>query len=335
MLGYILRRALLVIPVVWGAMTLLFFVFFLIPGDPVESIAGASGRAVSPAVRANIEARYGLDDPWYVQYGNYWKRTAEGDLGESYRNRRSVNSILAQTAPNSMRLAFWAVVIEVILGISAGVLSAIKRYSFLDGLTTVATTMAMAIPVFVLGYLFQYMLGVYAFQNQWPDWARFPVQGIGPNSWSFGVIPTNGQWRYLLLPALTLASVSTALVARMMRSTMLEVARADYLRTAVAKGLSRRRVVFKHGLRNALIPVVTLIGLDLANLVGAAILTETVFNWPGMGTQVARAIQSQDAPVVLGLTLVIVVIYVTINLIVDLSYGLLDPRIRYGTKGES
>jgi ABC-type dipeptide/oligopeptide/nickel transport system permease component len=335
MLGYILRRALLVVPVVWGAMTLLFFVFFLIPGDPVESIAGASGRAVSPTVRANIEARYGLDDPWYVQYGNYWKRTAEGDLGQSYRNRRSVNDILAQTAPNSMRLAFWAVVIEVILGISAGVLSAVKRYSFLDGLTTVATTMAMAIPVFVLGYLFQYMLGVYAFQNQWPDWARFPVQGIGPNSWSFGVIPTNGQWRYLLLPALTLASVSTALVARMMRSTMLEVARADYLRTAVAKGLSRRRVVFKHGLRNALIPVVTLIGLDLANLVGAAILTETVFNWPGMGTQVARAIQSQDAPVVLGLTLVIVVIYVTINLIVDLSYGILDPRIRYGTKGES
>ena len=329
MLTFILRRTLLALPVTWGAMSLLFLLFFVVPGDPVEQIVG-SGRAVTPAVRANIEHKLGLDQPWYVQYGRYWKRVATGDLGRSYQSDRSVNDVVREAAPASVRLALWAMVIEVVVGVSVGVVSAVKRYSFIDTLTTVSTTMVVAVPVFVLGYVLQIMLGVYAFQHDFPAWARFPVQGIGPDSWSFFLVPTNGQWRYLLLPAVTLASVSTAVVARLMRTTMLEVDKADYMRTAAAKGLTRSRVVLKHGLKNAMIPVVTFIGIDLATLIGSAILTETVFNWPGLGSRIAGAVGAHDAPIVLGLSLVVVLAYVVINLAVDISYAFFDPRIRYG-----
>jgi ABC-type dipeptide/oligopeptide/nickel transport system permease component len=159
-----------------------------------------------------------------------------------------------------------------------------------------------------------------------------PVQGIGPNRWGLFFIPLGNQWRYLILPAVTLASVDTAVVARMTRTAMLEVLRADYMRTAVAKGLSPTKAVLRHGLKNAMIPVVTLIGIDLATLIGSAILTETVFDWPGMGTAIARAIGAFDSPVVLGFSLVIVIAYVFINLVVDVSYAFFDPRIRYGSE---
>lgn len=328
MAGYILRRTLLIVPVVWGAITLLFLAFFVVPGDPVELLAG--DRAVTPQIRANLEAKFGLDQPWYVQYGKYLNRLVHGDLGESYRSGRSVNGILGDAAPASIRLAFWAVVVEIIVGIAAGLLSAVKRYSFADALTTVSTTMLLAVPAFVMGYLLIYMFGVYTFQNDFPEWARFPVQGIGPNSWTLFFIPTGNQWRHLVMPVMTLASVQTALVARMTRSSMLEVMRSDYMRTAAAGGLHRRTILLKHGLKNAMIPVITLVGLDLATLIGAAILTETVFNWPGIGSSIAVAIAFLDAPIVLGLSLVIVVTYVVINLLVDLSYAFFDPRIRYG-----
>ena len=227
------------------------------------------------------------------------REDAHGDLGTSYQQNRSVNTILAQTAPASLRLAVWAILIEVLIGIVTGVISAVRRYSFIDTFTTVSTTMVVAIPVFVLGYLFQYMLGIFPFQHHLPVWLHFPVQGIGPNKWYLGIFPGGRQWKFLILPAITLASVSTAIVARMMRSTMLEVMGADYMRTAASKGLSKRAIIVKHGMKNAMIPVVTLIGLDLAWLIGSAILTETSFNWPGMGSEVQRAINSLDAPVVL------------------------------------
>ena len=243
---------------------------------------------------------------------------------------RSVNAILKHTAPASLRLAFWAILIEIMVGVVSGVISAVRRYSFIDTFSTVSTTMVVAIPVFVLGYLFQYMLGIFVFQHHIGQLHAFPVQGIGPNHWYLGIIPAGHQWKYLVLPAIVLASVSTAIVARMMRSTMLEVMGADYMRTAAAKGLSKRAIIIKHGMKNAMIPVVTLIGLDLASLIGSAILTETVFNWPGMGSEVELAITSLDAPVVLGLTLMLVVAYIMINLLVDVSYAFFDPRIRYG-----
>ncbi len=329
--GYVLRRTLLVVPVVWGAITLLFLAFFVVPGDPVEIMAGE--RSVSPQIRANLEEKLGLDQPWYVQYGKFWDRLVHGDLGESYRSGRSVNEILGRAAPASVRLAIWAIIVQVIIGIATGLVSAIRRYSFIDALTTVSTTMLLAVPAFVLGYVLIYMLGVYTFQHEFPSWAKFPVQGIGPNAWTLFFIPTGSQWRFLLMPTLTLASVQTALVARMTRGSMLEVLRADYMRTAAAGGLSKRTIFLKHGLKNAMIPVVTLLGLSMAEMIGSAILTETVFNWPGMGSSIATAITFLDAPIVLGLSLVLVLTYVLLNLLVDLSYAFFDPRIRYG--GES
>jgi ABC-type dipeptide/oligopeptide/nickel transport system permease component len=327
--GFVLRRVLVTIPVVFCALSLLFLLFFLVPGDPVDTLAGGGGqRAVSESVRHNIEEKYGLNQPVANQFANYWGRTLTGDLGTSYKTNTPVNETVKRTMVASARLAFWAICIEVLIGISAGVLSAVKRYSFMDGLTTISTAAISALPVFVLGYLLQLVFGVYGGQHDWPQWARLPVQGIGPDTWTLGVIPTGDQWRYLVLPAFTLASVSTALVARLTRGTMLEVVRADYMRTARAKGLLERHVVLRHGLRNAMIPVITYIGIDFATLMGSAIVTETVFNWPGMGSRLAEAISAQDVPVVLGITLVIVVLYVTANLLVDLSYGWFDPRIR-------
>ena len=330
MAGYILRRTLLVIPVVLGAVTMLFLVFFIIPGDPVEQLGGGTGKALTAQERINIEQKYGLDKPWYDQYGTYMGHLVKGDLGRSYTQGRDVSTLIKETAPASLRLALWAILLEIAIGIAAGIVAAVRQYSFLDGLTTVSTTMVVGIPVFVLGYLFQYAFGVYPFKHHLATFLRFPVQGIGPDKWTLFFIPVGSQWRYLIFPAITLASVSTAVVARMTRTTMLEVLKADYMRTAAAKGLTKSKIVFKHGLKNAMIPVVTLIGLDLATLIGSAILTETVFNWPGMGSMIYRAIIALDSPVVLGGTLVIVTAYVVINLLVDLSYAFFDPRIRYG-----
>ena len=326
--GYILRRLLLVIPVVVGAITLLFVAFFIVPGNAVDLMAG--DRTPTPQIRANIEAKFGLDKPLYVQYGKFWSRLLHGDLGESYRSGRRVNDILGSAAPASLRLAFWAIIIQIVIGIGTGLVSAIKRYSFIDALTTVSTTMLLAIPAFVMGYILIYLLGVYTFQHNFPAWFKFPVQGIGPDRWALFFIPLGDQWRFLLMPALTLASVQTALVARMARGSMLEVLRTDYMRTAAAGGLTKRTIFLKHGLKNAMIPVVTLLGLSVAEMIGAAILTETVFNWPGIGSSIATAITFLDAPIVLGLSLVLVLTYVIINLAVDLSYAFFDPRIRYG-----
>ena len=330
MTSFIFRRVLLLIPTVVGALSFLFFLFFLLPGDPATLIAGGGDRTIDPGVIARIEERYGLNDPILVQFGDYWLRTLQWDLGESFLNRQSVNDILGDRAVASLRLAIWAIIIEIVIGITVGLISAVKRYSIIDSLTTVGTAAASAVPVFVLGFVLQRVLAVTPFKNDWPDWTRLRVQGIGPDTWTLFFIPTGEQWRYLVLPALTLASVSTALAARMMRGSMLEVLGSDYMRTARAKGLGERQVVLKHGLRNALIPVVTLIGIDFGTVMGSAILTETVFNWPGLGSKIADAVVARDAPVVLGLTLVVVLVYVVINLLVDLSYAWFDPRIRLG-----
>jgi ABC-type dipeptide/oligopeptide/nickel transport system permease component len=329
-IGYLVRRLALLLPTVFLALSFLFFLFFLLPGDPAELLAGGATRSVDEGVVERINERYGLDDPILVQFKDYWTRTIQWDLGDSFINNRSVNEILGERAVASLRLGFWAILIEIVVGIGVGLLSAIRRYSLSDRVTTVVTAAAAAIPVFVLGFVLQQLFAVQPFKQDWPEWARLKVQGIGPDTWAFGVIPTGEQWRYLVLPAITLASVSTALATRMMRGSMLEVLRADYMRTARAKGLRERSVVLRHGLRNALIPVVTLIGIDFGTVIGAAILTETVFNWPGLGSQIANAVGARDAPVVLGLSLVVVIAYSVINLLVDISYAWFDPRIRLG-----
>jgi oligopeptide transport system permease protein len=333
MTSYIIRRLLLIIPTVFLALSFLFFLFFALPGDPASLLAGGEARVVDPGVLERINDRYGLDDPILVQFKDYWARTITWDLGESFLNRQSVNEILAEKSVNSLRLGIWAIIIEIVVGISVGILSAIRRYSFSDRLTTILTAAASAIPVFVLGFVLQYLFAVVPNKQGWPDWARLRTSGLGPDTWTFFFIPTGEQWRYLILPAVTLACVSTALAARMTRGSMLEVLRADYMRTAKAKGLSERSVVVKHGLRNAMLPVVTLIGIDFGTVIGAAILTETTFSWPGLGSEIAQAVSARDLPVLLGLTLAVVLAFALINLVVDVSYAFFDPRIRLG-KGE-
>jgi oligopeptide transport system permease protein len=328
--SYIFRRLLLIIPTVFVALSLLFFIFFLLPGDPARLIAGGADRTVDPGVIARANARYGLDKPLVEQFIDFWKRILQWDLGESFLTRRSVNEILGQKAVNSIRLGIWAMIIEILAGISVGLISAIRRYSLSDRLTTIVTAAASAVPVFVLGFVLQYLFAVQPNKWGWPEWARLRTSTIGPDSWTLFFIPTGEQWRYLILPAVALASVGTALVARMMRGSMLEVLRADYMRTARAKGLSEGQVIVKHGLRNAMLPVVTLIGIDFGTVIGVAVLTEFTFSWPGLGSEIVGAVGQRDLPVLLGLTLVVVLVFAFINLLVDVSYAWFDPRIRLG-----
>jgi ABC-type dipeptide/oligopeptide/nickel transport system permease component len=330
MTSYVIRRVLLIIPTVFFALSFLFFLFFTLPGDPVNLIAGGGEKVVNPIKLQQVTERYGFDDPLIVQFKDYWVRTIQWDLGQSFQTNRSVNDLLGDKAVNSLRLSIWAIIIEIIVGISVGLLSAIRRYSIADKLTTVATAAASAIPVFVLGFIFQYVFAVIPNKQGWPAWMALRTSRLGPDTWSFFFIPTGEQWRFLILPAIALASVSTALAARMTRGSMLEVLRADYMRTARAKGLRERDVVARHGLRNAMLPVITLIGIDFGTVIGAAVLTETVFSWPGLGSAIAESVLSRDLPITLGLTLAVVVAYSVINLLVDLSYAWFDPRIRLG-----
>jgi ABC-type dipeptide/oligopeptide/nickel transport system permease component len=330
MTSYIIRRLLLIIPTVFLALSFLFFLFFTLPGDPAQLIAGGANRVVDEGVLERINDRYGLDEPIATQFVDYWKRTIRWDLGESFLNNRSVNEILGEKAINSLRLGIWAIIIEIIVGISVGIISAIKRYSLSDRITTIVTAGASAVPVFVLGFVLQWLFAVQPNKQGWPEWAKLRTQGLGPDSWTFFFIPTGEQWRYLILPAVTLACVATALAARMTRGSMLEVMRADYMRTARAKGLRERDVVLKHGLRNAMLPVVTLIGIDFGTVIGAAVLTETTFSWPGLGSEIADSVRTRDLPVLLGLTLAVVLAFALVNLLVDVSYAWFDPRIRLG-----
>src|SRR3546814_140729 len=278
---------------------------------------------------------YGWNDPLIEQFGAYGQRTVQWDLGDSYLSGRSVNELLGEKAVNSLRLGIWAILIEIVIGISVGMYSALKRYSIGDKITTVVTAGASAIPVFVLGFLLQYAFAVYPNKHDWPEWMRLRTSRMGPNEWDFFFIPGSvEQLRYLILPAFALASVSTALTARMTRGSMLEVMRADYMRTARAKGLRERQIALRHGLRNAMLPVITLIGIDLGTVIGVAVLTATTFSWPGLGSEIATSVDSRDLPVVLGLTLAVVLVYAFVNLLVDLSYAFFDPRIRLGG-GES
>jgi peptide/nickel transport system permease protein len=325
---FLLRRLLVVVPTTFAAISLLFVLFFLLPGDPARTIAGGDLDHVDPDVLARVEERYGLDDPVPVQFARYWERTVQWDLGESYTTRRPVNEIVGDRLANTVRLAFWAVVLEVVIGVGAGVVSSVWRRSRTDRATTLLTAAAAAIPVFVLGYLLKWAFAIYPATHAWPDWLRLRSQGLGPDTWALFVLPTGEQWRYVVLPAVTLALTSAALLARITRSSMLDVLRADFVRTARAKGLSERRVVFGHALPNALLPVVTIVGLDLGALIGSAVMTETVFSWPGVGSEIARSVARRDMPVLLGLTIVVVLAYQLLNLVVDVSYGRLDPRVR-------
>jgi len=319
MLKYIMRRVFQMVPVFLGVTILLFVLTVVLPGDPIAMRMGE--RNMSEAQRASISKALGLDKPLYAQYGDYLARLSRGDLGESSRARRPVLQIFNELYPNTVRLALAAIVIEIIIGIGAGIISAIKRYSFLDVLVTLSTSILVSLPVFWLGLMMQLLFGI-----KFKEWGLpyLPVVNM-----TGGGMP---DWTHMIMPAIVLASVSTAYTARIMRSQLLEVMNQDYIRTAQAKGLSNRAVIWKHGLKNAMIPVVTFIGLDLGAMMSGAILTETVFNWPGVGYTVYQSILQRDWPVVMGGVIIIVFVVMVINLLVDVSYAFLDPRIRYGSE---
>lgn len=325
MFKYILKRVLQFIPVFIGVTIVLFALRAVVPGDPVKLITGE--KTISPKVEATIREAYHLDEPLYVQYGYYMNDLIHGDLGQSYQRHRAVTDIFVEKYPFTLRLALAAIVVEIAVGIAAGMISAIKRYSFLDVLTTLSTSILVSMPVFWLGMLLQIFFGIKL--KQWTGGAFYlPISGPGGPASPFA------DWVHLILPAITLASVSTAYTARIMRSQLLEVMSMDYIRTAVAKGLSPRAVLWKHAVKNALIPVVTYIGIDLGAMMSGAILTETIFNWPGVGYEIFLAIGRRDWPVVMGGVVIVVVVVMIINLLVDISYAFLDPRIRYGGTSE-
>jgi len=304
---YVVRRLLQMVLVLLGATIILFVSLFVLPGDPVSTLGG-SERARDPVVVKELKHRYSLDQPLPVQYLRYVGRLVRGDLGTSFRLQRSVNSILKDKVLNTARLALAALMVEVVVGIAAGLISAVFRYSFWDVAITLTTTAAIGFPVFVIALMLQESFAL--------RWKLLPLSG------------QNAGLRSYLLPAVTLASVDAALIARLMRGTMLEVLRADYIRTAMAKGLSRRVVILKHALRNSIIPVLTYVGIAFGTLLGGALITEAIFNWNGIGLALVTAIGAQDNPIVLGVVTYGVGIFVLVNLIVDVAYGFLDPRIR-------
>jgi ABC-type dipeptide/oligopeptide/nickel transport system permease component len=321
MLQYIGRRVLQFIPVFLGVTLMLFILTRVIPGDPVAMMSGQ--RAQSPAILAAMRHAYGLDLPLPQQYLKYLSDILHGDFGRSIATGRLVSDIFIEKYPYTVRLALAAIIIEIVVGISAGVVSAVKQYSFWDVSVTLSTSLLVSLPVFWLGMLLQMFFGIWL--KNWTNGQFYlPMSGAGTPG---GPFPS---YVYLILPAITLASVSTAYAARIMRSQLLEVNGSDYIRTARAKGLSEGAVLWRHAIKNALIPVVTFIALDLGAMMAGAILTETVFNWPGIGYAIYTAINKRDWPVVIGSTIIVTMVYMVINLVVDISYAFLDPRIRYG-----
>jgi oligopeptide transport system permease protein len=303
---YVARRLLLTIPVLLGASFLIFAMVYALPGDPIRALAG--DRPVSPAVVKVLTDRFHLNDPLWVQYWEYLKGLLSGDLGTDFRGRPVLDTI-TRTLPVTVKLTAVAIFFETVIGLVAGVLAGIRRNSFFDNLVLVSTTVIVSIPILVLAFITQLLFGL---KLGW-----FPIAGTRAGLYSY------------VLPGLVLASGSLAYVARLTRTSIAENMRADYVRTAKAKGLSQRRVIVRHMLRNSLIPVVTFIGADIGSLLGGAIVTETVFNLPGIGREVFNSIKAQEGAVVVGIVTLLVFFFIFFNLIVDVLYAVLDPRIRY------
>jgi ABC-type dipeptide/oligopeptide/nickel transport system permease component len=326
MLRYILSRSLSSIPLLWLAITALFVVFLVVPGDPVSILAAE--QPLTPEVRQSISEQYGLDRPVLSRYVSFFEKLAQGDLGRSYLSGRDVTAMIAESLPASLRLAFWAIIIEIIVGVGTGVLAAAFRRSATDTAMRALTLLVMIVPAFLIGIALQYFLGILPYRLDWPEALRFPVQGIGPDTWIAFFIPVGEQWRYLLLPAITLACVTTAVTSRLSRASMIETLNADFVRTLTAMGIARRRIVLNHALRNAIGPVIAFIAVNIGRMLGSAVLVETIFGWPGMGSRIQQALALRDAPVVMGFVIVLVLAFVFFNLIADVIHGLIDPRVR-------
>ena len=307
MVMFTLRRFLQLLPVFFGATLLVYFLVFATPGDPIAALSG--GKPMAPAVEAALRAQYNLDQPFWVQYGLYLKNLVTLNLGQTFSGQE-VSAVIARAYPVTARLAIMALAFEAFFGVLFGVIAGLRKGKLFDSTVLIASLVVIAVPTFVLGFVLQLVVGVQL------GWAKPTVSGTAP-------------WSELILPAMVLGLVSLAYVIRLTRAAVSENMNAEYVRTATAKGLSRRRVVVVHILRNSLIPVVTFLGADLGSLMGGAIVTEGIFNVPGIGNLLYQAILKGESATVVAVVGILVIVFVIANLLVDLLYAVLDPRIRY------
>ena len=304
MLKYISKRIIYLIPVLIGIVFLVFTIMYFSPGDPAKLILG--DRAPEEQVAA-LRHELGLDLPYYQQLFNYIKNAIHGDFGNSYQLRMPVWDIIKLRFPLTLQLTAFTMLIAVLIGVPVGILSAVKQYSVIDAFSVIFALLMASIPAFWLGMLLMLLFSL-----------------------NLGWLPSSGYEgvKWLILPSITLGFINCATIMRMTRSSMLEVVRQDFIRTARAKGATEKRVVFRHALKNAIIPVITVVGTAFGSSLGGAVVTETVFGLPGMGTQIITAIRQKDNPVVLASVIVIALAFSLVNLIVDILYTYVDPRIR-------
>ena len=307
MLFFLLRRLFSLLPVLWGIATLVFVLMYVVPGDPARLMAGQNADEQTLEL---LREQMGLDRPMLQRYGIFLAGLARGDLGYSYRQQRPVVRVILERFPATFKLALAAVLIALVLGVSAGMLAAVRHGRFLDYGVMVFSLLGISTPVFWLGLMLIVVFSV------WLGW--LPVGGYGEH----------GSIKYLILPAVSLSAISTGYFARITRSSMLEVLRTDYILAARTRGIPERRILFRHALRNAGLPLVTVIGTNLAGLLGGAVATETVFAWPGIGRAIYDAILVRDLPVVEGGVIFLAFIFVAANLAIDLVYAWIDPRVR-------
>jgi peptide/nickel transport system permease protein len=306
---FVAKRVILAVPVFIGVTLVTFILMYIVPGDPVALLMEERTAAVDPAAARLIRAKWGLDDPAPVQYLKFVRNALLGDLGISYRTNQPVRDEVLSRLPATAKLAGAALLVGLLIGVPMGILAALRQNTVFDSASIVAATMGVSIPSFWLGILLIYLLAV---QLRW-----LPPSGYGP------------PFPYLIMPAITLGTGLSAVLARLTRSSMLEVIRQDFVRTARAKGLSERRVIAVHALRNAAIPIVTIVGVQMSGLLSGAVITERVFSWPGVGRLLVDSIGVRDLPMAQGCVLLIATIFIGLNLLVDLSYAWLDPRIKY------
>lgn len=333
MLSYTIRRLIMLIPVLLGMSIIVFSIVRAIPGDPAQTILG---EKATPEQIESLREALGLNNPWYIQYFHYLGDILTGDLGTSLHNGAPIAEEVPRYLAATAELTIFSMLFAVIIGVNAGIIAAWKQNSWFDYICMLVALIGVSMPVFWLGLMEQWL---FAQELHWlpsvgRDNPRFPVEPIT----NFYIIDSilMGDWEqveevfmHLILPSIALGTIPMAIIARITRSSMLEVMRSDYIRTARAKGVRSFFVVYKHALKNALIPVLTVIGLQVGLLLGGAVLTETIFGWPGIGRYIYLAIGNRDYPVIQSGILVVATMFVLINLIVDLLYAYLDPRIKY------
>ena len=307
MISFILRRLLLAIPTLFGVLVIVFLLLYVAPGDPVQEMVG---ERADPETVARLRAELRLDDPLHKQFVHYAGGVVQGDLGKSYITRRPIRQDIAERFPKTLQLAGAAMLLASIVGITIGILSARVPGGWFDRISLGVAYLGISFPVYWVGLI---LILVFAVMLRW-----LPPSGYG------GI-------EYLILPALALGSRSIAFLARVTRSAMLDVLGSDFVRTARAKGQSERLVITRHALRNALIPIITVLGLDFGYYLTGSILTETIFSWPGLGRYVVNAISRRDLPAIQGSVLFLSVVFVLVNLITDLAYAKADPRVAYKT----